>query len=217
MKAYGKCEYCGKTKEYQYPSLVKRFCSHKCANLATGPERRSKDIVSIKCAHCGNEFTLKASALKARRKGGQPVKYCSVECMGLASRTGETVNCKTCGKEFYTTRNEFCSRECAGTYAKMHGLRKRSGYWYENGYRVLYTENGNGKKEHIAIMEKHIGRELTENEVVHHINGKKDDNRLENLKVMTKGEHSRHHRNREVELGHKLFLKKYPELTHIET
>ena len=36
MKAYGKCEYCGKTKEYQYPSLVKRFCSHKCANLAAG-------------------------------------------------------------------------------------------------------------------------------------------------------------------------------------
>lgn len=47
--------------------------------------------------------------------------------------------------------------------------------------------------EHILVAEKKIGRYLTENEVVHHINGRKWDNRPENLAVMTKSEHSKLH------------------------
>jgi len=39
------------------------------------------------------------------------------------------------------------------------------------------------------IMEQHLGRYLTEFEQVHHINGVKDDDRLENLRVVTRGEH----------------------------
>lgn len=46
---------------------------------------------------------------------------------------------------------------------------------------------------HRHIMEEHLGRKLTYNEVVHHINGNKKDNRLENLTVMSRGEHARLH------------------------
>jgi hypothetical protein len=84
----------------------------------------------------------------------------------------------------------------------FHGLSHPSwkgGRIEKAGYIVLWMpqhHRADAKgyvKEHIIVAEQKIGRELRDNEVVHHINRNKKDNRPENLAVMTRSQHSKLH------------------------
>jgi hypothetical protein len=66
------------------------------------------------------------------------------------------------------------------------GLSRRREH--SNGYWKL-----DGEYVHRRIMERALGRRLRTDEHVHHKNGNKKDNRLENLELMTASEHHRLH------------------------
>lgn len=58
------------------------------------------------------------------------------------------------------------------------GLRRQQA----SGY-VSLRRDGHWIMEHRIVMERHLGRALGPDETVHHINGIRDDNRLENLEL----------------------------------
>lgn len=60
-------------------------------------------------------------------------------------------------------------------------------------YKKLKFKDGSTKDEHRHIVEKQLGRKLNRNEVVHHIDGNKLNNSVDNLEVMSLAEHARQH------------------------
>ena len=123
--------------------------------------------------------------------------------------------CQSCGKErwtrFYVKTKDYplICRSCAARAPKIFKLGDKSPRWKggkytdKQGYIRVYIEkddffyqmaNHNGYiPEHRLVMAKHLGRNLQRWEVIHHKNGIKDDNRIENFELTTKGSHSLAH------------------------
>lgn len=167
----------------------------------------------MKCLRCPNDFEPKTSNQK----------YCSRKCYTAAkdSRHRQKVKnennfiCEYCGGNFhsYTKNAQYCSNDCVSK-ATAHKRRKfldipscladasrklDKTLGYVRVYCPMHPEANTWGYvyEHRVIAEQIIGRRLEPGEIVHHKNGKRWDNRVENLEVMDKREHSKLHGQRE--------------------
>lgn len=106
--------------------------------------------------------------------------------------------CKKCKKQYVppsiSTNKYWCSWNCYNLARK--GVARKEAR-YSRGYRYLFKpEHPDCSKqgyiaEHRLIGEIKLGRRLSKKEVVHHINGLRDDNRIENIVVCTRAEHNK--------------------------
>ncbi len=78
-------------------------------------------------------------------------------------------------------RRVFCDKACA------NAAQNKGGTIHHSGYRYIYVD-GEAITEHKAVMQQHLGRKLLAYENVHHINGIRADNRLENLELWVVGQ-----------------------------
>lgn len=169
----------------------------------------SKKIKSI-CKICNKEFYGYPSHHR---------KYCSKKCvfeaMSLGIKKGKPIGktiekiCPQCNKKFiipiWKLPQTYCSMGCRNKSYIGKFVGKKSGSWkggriIDNGYICILKPkhpycNGKGYiQEHRLVMEKHLGRYLTKKEVVHHLDGDKANNKIENLHLFADmGEHHSYH------------------------
>jgi hypothetical protein len=159
------------------------------------------------CEHCKKDF------LAIRDREGAPFpRYCSFDCRHLGGRKRSILNCLNCGKKFEvptcrlnpsrkrkhgSNAGKFCSKPCGYAYDRRQSTHRSvhpSGYVFVNipkGHPLYEERKSKGvrnyvMREHRLVMEKHLDRYLLPNETVHHKNGKRDDNRIENLELWNK-------------------------------
>lgn len=190
----GVCVECGKEFPRRYKGSLRKYCSTQCSKAAS--QRRQPFST---CPECGEQF---------QRFGAKNV-YCSRKCVRSAQKAAKISRaCMHCGGPLNLGR-KFCSRACYVAFANSDKNPRRHGSTVvtKDGY-VAQMVHGRAVAQHRVIMEQHLGRALAPGETIHHKNGVRTDNRIENLELWA-GNHRRGQRVADMVAWAKETLQRY--------
>lgn len=103
---------------------------------------------------------------------------CGKTVFKSTSKSGEPKRCRKCVHIFWKAHPEKTSRYKTGKSKDCYGYVTVLAHWHPRRHKI------SGRVfEHRLVMEKNLGRYLKPTEKIHHLNGIRDDNRIENLVV----------------------------------
>lgn len=151
---------------------------------------RSEKKILVRCEHCSKErFVSMGNLTSTRLKRKNDTTPCRKCVAGIEQAS------KNKGKKAWNKGKK-------GLQGKNHPSWKGGSYISSDGYRMIHTE-GHGwaayKKEHKLVIEKELKRLLNINEVIHHIDGDKLNNEINNLQLCSSdSKHRDAHNNLET-------------------
>ena len=159
--------------------------------------KRIKKFELFNCDYCGQNAIRNSYSHSLVRKKAEGVNVIanlcsrqSAECFSKHITLGTIEAMKRVGGKKWSRENPRLS-DYGYLSWKEHELD-------ESGHRV---PNGRGKNKsyevflHVVLMEEHIGRKLAPDECVHHIDGDKLNNKIDNLWLCNKSSHMKAHRS----------------------
>lgn len=140
--------------------------------------KRTRRVYHLVCDNCNKDFTRNFNTFNGKRASNNYKHFC----------------------------NE-CGRSVIGKYAgaqQIKGPHIGNKYIDDAGYVSVcvgssHHENSHRgwKREHVLVMENFLGRKLIKGEIVHHIDGNKQNNVITNLDLCNVQEHNFLHANSE--------------------
>jgi len=209
------CIFCGElffAEQYRN----QKYCSSSCSYIDRANHTKKRD--DLICMNCGTPIPAKGNAKKFCSWLCYTT-YTKDHPLFRRQKLHIEKTCLVCGKVFFVkpsnTYRKYCSLPCRNigksrSHQSIRGPEHQSwknSRWEQNGYVMMSISSLPSEdqelalsmkdsshlctvREHRLVMAKHLGRPLIRGELVHHKNGIKNDNRIENLELTTHKKHS---------------------------